>query len=50
MSDFDFLREVLGRVGEGAWFEPPFLASYGSHIFIGERFYANFNLVIVDPV
>jgi len=42
------LRELLGAVGESVWIEGPFYASYGSHIFIGDRFYANFNLVIVD--
>ena len=42
------LRELLGAMGESVWIEPPFLAAYGSHTYIGERFYANFNLVIVD--
>ena len=42
------LRELLGAVGDSVWIEPPFLAAYGSHVYIGEGFYANFNLVIVD--
>jgi galactoside O-acetyltransferase len=42
------LRELLGAVGADPWIEPPFSAAYGSHIFVGDRFYANFNLVIVD--
>ena len=42
------LRELLGAVGSRVWIEPPFLAAYGSHVYIGDSFYANFNLVIVD--
>jgi galactoside O-acetyltransferase len=42
------LRELLGSLGKDAWIEPPFFASYGSHIHIGDAFYANFNLVVVD--
>src|SRR5215207_3034444 len=42
------LRELLGAVGRSTWIESPFLAAYGSHIYIGDDFYANFNLVIVD--
>jgi galactoside O-acetyltransferase len=38
----------LGAGGESIWIEPPFLAAYGSHVYIGDGFYANFNLVIVD--
>ena len=28
--------------------EPPIRASWGIHTSIGERFYANFNLVLID--
>ena len=31
-----------------AWIEPPFHVSYGSHVHVGDGFYANFNLVLVD--
>ncbi|MCN4478058.1 galactoside O-acetyltransferase, partial [Escherichia coli] len=31
-----------------AWVEPPVYFSYGSNIYIGRNFYANFNLTIVD--
>lgn len=44
------LRALLGSAGEGVFIEPPFKCAYGSNIHIGERFYANFNLVIVDDV
>ncbi|KAJ0123651.1 Galactoside o-acetyltransferase [Diaporthe amygdali] len=43
------LREILGRVdGDDVVIEPPFNIDYGCNISIGERFYANFNLVILD--
>jgi maltose O-acetyltransferase len=42
------LRELLGAVGTGAFIEPPFHCDYGSEIFAGERFYANFGCVILD--
>lgn len=42
------LQQLLGSVGSGAWVEPPFHVSYGSHVHVGDAFYANFNLVLVD--
>jgi len=42
------LRELLGSVGADAWIEPPLHVSYGSHVHVGDHFYANFNLVLVD--
>ncbi|WP_422778319.1 sugar O-acetyltransferase [Plantibacter sp. Mn2098] len=44
------LRELLGSAGEGIWVESPFSASYGSNTHVGDHFYANFNLVLVDDV
>ena len=41
-------RELLGSVGEGCYLEPPFRCDYGSNISLGDRVYANFNLVILD--
>lgn len=42
------LRSLLG--GHGSWFQinQPFRCDYGSNIFIGEGFFANFNLTILD--
>lgn len=42
------LRELLGGYGE--WFQvnQPFRCDYGCNIFIGEGFFANFNLTILD--
>ncbi|MBD5387188.1 sugar O-acetyltransferase [bacterium] len=42
------LRELFG--GCGKWFQvnQPFRCDYGSNIYIGEDFFANFNLTILD--
>lgn len=42
------LSERLGRVGDEVFIEPPFQVDYGSNISLGDRFYANFNLTILD--
>jgi len=42
------LGELLGDMGRDIWIEPPFHMAYGSYVHIGDYFYANFNLVIVD--
>lgn len=44
------LEELLGDVGRDTWIEPPFHLAYGSRTHIGDFFYANFNLVIVDDI
>lgn len=42
------LREILGSVGEHVFIEAPFRCDYGKHIHIGDNFYANYNLIILD--
>lgn len=42
------LREIAGHVGEDVFIEPPFRVDYGCNISFGDRFYANFNLTILD--
>lgn len=42
------LRSLLGRTGENFTFEPPFYCDYGYNIEIGENFFANMNLVMLD--
>ncbi|KAL1613012.1 hypothetical protein SLS60_001244 [Paraconiothyrium brasiliense] len=42
------LRAILGHVGDDSFVEPPFRIDYGCNISIGNRFYANFNLTILD--
>jgi galactoside O-acetyltransferase len=41
-------KKMFKKIGEHFWIEPPIYFAYGSHISIGEGFYANFNLTIVD--
>ena len=42
------LGGILGSVGAGARIEPPLLASYGSHVHVGDDFFANVGLTLVD--
>lgn len=44
----DIFRELLGQIGEDFWIQPPFYCDYGSHIRIGEHFYANYDCVMLD--
>lgn len=45
----EFLRNnVLGHVGEGSFFEPPFYVDYGFNTSVGRNFYCNFNCVLLD--
>ena len=41
-------RQLFGRTGERFHIEPSFWCDYGENIFLGEDFYANHNLVILD--
>lgn len=40
-------QQLFGQVSS-AYIEPHFFCDYGSNIFLGERFYANHNCVILD--
>jgi maltose O-acetyltransferase len=42
------LRDLLARVGDDPWIEPPFFCDYGSNTSIGDRFYANTGCVVLD--
>ncbi len=42
------LRELLGGVGTVFCIEPPFRCDYGGNIFLGERFYANYDCIFLD--
>ncbi|MCZ2499028.1 sugar O-acetyltransferase [Xylophilus sp. Kf1] len=42
------LRRLLGRTGRSFVIESPFHCDYGSNVTVGENFYANVNLVILD--
>ncbi|MCH5299255.1 MAG: sugar O-acetyltransferase [Ruminococcus sp.] len=42
------LRGILGGCGDDVYIEPPFYCDYGKNITVGENFYANYNLHILD--
>ena len=42
------LRLMLGRCGERPVINSPFLCDYGCNIEVGDRFFANFNFVVLD--
>lgn len=44
----EILRELVGKIGENAKIEPNFFCDYGYNIELGDNFYANHNLVILD--
>lgn len=44
----EHLCRILGRTGENFLIEPGFRCDYGFNIEIGENFFANYNLVILD--
>ncbi|MCL2050778.1 MAG: sugar O-acetyltransferase [Lachnospiraceae bacterium] len=42
------MREMIGKIGKNFHIEPCFRCEYGWNIEIGDNFYANFNLIILD--
>lgn len=42
------LRELLGSCGSNAFVEPVFRCDYGYNIHVGDNFYANYDLIILD--
>ena len=44
----EILRKVFAEVGENCYIEPPFHANWGCNMHVGNNFYANFNLTVVD--
>ena len=51
-SDFDGIAETVkdlfGKTGKNCGVNPPFYCDYGSHIEVGENFFANYNCTIID--
>ncbi len=43
-----FIKKIIGKTGESVNIEPYFWCDYGSRIEVGENFYANHGLVILD--
>ncbi|MCQ4638217.1 sugar O-acetyltransferase [Anaerovorax odorimutans] len=53
MDEYDpdrlpIIREFIGSIGSTYYFQGPIQFNYGSHTFIGENFFANFNLTVMD--
>ncbi|WP_270526804.1 sugar O-acetyltransferase [Longibaculum muris] len=44
------LKDLLGDCGEHIWIEAPMFFAYGCHTHIGDYFYANCHLTIIDDV
>lgn len=44
----EVLREIVGSMGERAGVVSPFWCDYGANIHLGENFYANHGLIILD--
>ena len=45
----ELLKELFASVGKNCYIEPPVHANFGGkNVWIGDNFYANFNLVLVD--
>ena len=42
------LHEILGKCDEDTFINQPFYCDYGKHIRVGKRFFANFNLTVLD--
>ena len=42
------IKEILGKTGNTVCIESPFHCDYGYNIEVGENFFANYNLVILD--
>ena len=44
----ELLKDLFGSTGENVWLEPPFHCDYGWNIEVGENFFANYGLTILD--
>ena len=44
----ELLKGLFGSTGENVWLEPPFHCDYGWNIEVGENFFANYGLTILD--
>ena len=42
------IRKVFAKVGSNCYIEPPFHANWGCNMHVGNNFYSNFNLTVVD--
>ncbi|MEG1801361.1 MAG: sugar O-acetyltransferase [Oscillospiraceae bacterium] len=42
------VKNFIGSIGQKYYFQGPIQFNYGTHTFIGENFFANFNLTVMD--
>jgi maltose O-acetyltransferase len=42
------IERLFGSIGHGSLIKQPFFCDYGCHIFAGEKFFANYDCVILD--
>ena len=47
-AQYEYLKKMLGAVGERVWIAKHFSCDCGKNIFIGNDFFGNFNLTILD--
>ena len=53
MDEYDenrlpIIKEFIGKIGKNYYFQGPIQFNYGTHTFIGDNFFANFNLMVMD--
>lgn len=44
----ELIRQIIGKHGKNIEIEAPFHCDYGENIEVGENFFANYNLIILD--
>ena len=44
----EIIREILGKIGEGSYFQGPIQFNYGRNTRVGKHCYFNFNLTVLD--
>ncbi len=44
----EYLRELIPNTKDNFYIEPPFRCDYGTNIILGENFYSNYNLTVLD--
>ena len=45
----ELIKEIVKSIGDNPFIEQPFMCDYGYNIEIGDNFYSNHNLIILDP-
>jgi maltose O-acetyltransferase len=44
----EIIKQLFGSVGKNCLIKQPFFCDYGSNIFVGDNFFANYDCVILD--